>query len=317
MRLLALLLLPSLAAASESVSFFQDGFPGAQFAGVYVAADHGFYRDAGLDVAVHAFSFGQDMAAQVGNVPSPALGSADARWFLEKRAGGADLVALNAVLRESPYGFMGLGNPPAGSGRAFAGRRVGVHRGDEPFLRFFLRRAGLSESAATIVPVDDNVGRLERGEVDLMEGNACAEGVRLRRDRGDASGFISYRALGYDAYDGVLFTTRQQLSDHSDALRAFVDATRQGWTYAVAHPGEAADSVAARLGPEADRERVLRELTATLPFVSPAGRAPLGPMDPAKWSSTEDACVQMGLLARAEPPDRLMAGPQGLISGPP
>jgi len=39
------------APALSPVTFYADWFPGAQFAGIYVAIDRGYYRDAGL--AVH------------------------------------------------------------------------------------------------------------------------------------------------------------------------------------------------------------------------------------------------------------------------
>ena len=111
-RLLALLLLLPAARASESVAYYQDAFPGPRFAGLYIAADHGFYRDAGVDLAVHAFAFGMDMPARIEGSPAAAAGSGTAIRVLRGRAAGADLVVIGTVLSESPEGLLSLGGTP-------------------------------------------------------------------------------------------------------------------------------------------------------------------------------------------------------------
>lgn len=308
-RILALaLLLPSLAGASQGLTYFQDWFPGAQYAGLYVAIDRGFYREAGLDLAVHPFAFGQDAPAMMDADPRlPAVGTMEGYILLQKRAKGGDLRVLNAVLRESPAGYMSMPGRSVASAREFAGKRIGVHRYGDPLYRLFLKRAGVAASAATMVFVDDDIGRLERGEVDLMQGYAIEEGVKLRRSVGPGAGFISFRELGFDAYSQVIFATARQMRDHGPELRAFVDATRRGWAYAASHPDEAVTSVLARMPPGTEVRLEREMLVATLPFVSPSGARPLGPMDAAKWRAMSQACVEMGLIASPEDPALFLA----------
>ena len=300
LRLLALSAVPALAA--EPLTYFQDWFPGAQFAGLYAAVDRGFFRDEGLDLTVHPFAFGQDVPALMDRDPSrAAVGTLEGYILLEKRAKGADLVALNAVLRESPAGYMALPRTAARSARDFAGKRIGVHKYGDPLYRLFLRRASIEPSAATMVFVDDDLGRLLRGDVDFMQGYAIEELVKLRRIE-PAARFLPFSTLGFDAYSQVVFSTRAQADAHARVLRAFIDALRKGWAYALAHPGEAADGVLRRMPAGTDPSLVQDMIRAEAPFVSPGGEAPLAPLSPAKWLGMSRALVEMGLVTRAEDP---------------
>lgn len=303
-----LLLLPACASAAEELTYFQDWFPGPQFAGISVAVDHGFYRGAGLDLSIHPFAFGQNVPVLMdADLRRAAIGTMEGYILLQKRAKGADLRVLNAVLRESPAGYMSLPGRSVASARDFAGRRVGVHKYGDALYHLFIRRAGLSETQATMIFVDDDIGRLERGEVDLMQGYAVEELVKLRRSVGAGAGFVSFRELGFDAYSQVIFATGAQLQAHPRELGAFVGATRRGWVYAIAHPDEAVDSVMARMPQGGDRQLVRQMFLATVPFVAPRGAAPLGPMDSAKWHAMSAACIEMGLIPRAEDPGLFIA----------
>jgi ABC-type nitrate/sulfonate/bicarbonate transport system substrate-binding protein len=311
-RLICLLVLAvSPAGASEPLTYYQDWFPGPQFAGLYVALDRGFYREEGVELAVHPFAFGQNVPALMdADVSRAAIGTLEGYILLQKRARGADLVVLNAVLRESPAGYMMLPGKSAASALDFRGKRIGVHKYGDPLYRLFLRRAGMEPSAATMVFVDDDLGRLERGEVDFMQGYAIEELVKLRRARPGA-GFLSFRELGFDAYSQVIFSTRGQLGSHPGALRAFIEGTRRGWAYALAHPDAAVDAVMPRMAVGTERALVREMFLATGPFVASAGAPPLGPVEASKWSSMSAACVEMGLLPRAEDPAAFVVPDKG------
>lgn len=310
-RFLALLLAAAgVAGAATPLTYYQDWFPGPQYAGLDVALDHGYFRAAGLDVAVHPFAFGQNQPALLDSEPAhAAVGTMEGYILLQKRAQGADLRALAAVLAESPAGYLSLPGHGVASARDFVGKRVGVHHYGDPLYRLFLHRAGVDPGRVTMVFVDDDVGRLVRGEVDLMQGYAIEELVKLRRQVGPAAGFISFRELGFDAYSQVVFMTAAQLRAHGDAGRAFVRGLRAGWTYAAAHPEEAVDAVQRRAAPGSDRGLLRAMLQATLPYVAAPGATALAPMAAAKWGGMSAAAVEMGLLPRAEDPAAFLAAP--------
>lgn len=297
------------AAAGTPFTYYQDWFPGAQYAGLYVALDQGLFRQAGLDVTLHPFAFGQNQVALVDSDPArAAAGTMEGYIVLQKRAKGADLRVFAAVLRESPAGYMTLPGHPLASAPDLVGKRVGVHKYGDPLYRLFLHRAGIDPSQSTMVFVDDDIGRLQRGEVDVMQGYAVEELVKLRRRVGPGAGFISFRQLGFDAYSQVLFTTAAQLRAHGADCHRFVDAVRGGWRLTSERPDLAVDAVMARMPAGTDRSLVREMLLATLPYVTTPVPPILGEMDPAKWRGMSEAGVEMGLLPGAEDPARFLAG---------
>jgi NitT/TauT family transport system substrate-binding protein len=236
-----------------------------------------------------------------------ALGSIEGYIFLEQRAGGADLRALGAMLQESPAGFMSLPAAGIASARDFAGRRIGVHKFADPLFHWFLRRAGLGDGDATLVPSGNDLGPLLRGEVDALQGYASEEFVRLRKQTGGRARFLSFRELGFDSYSEILYTTAPQLDQHGAALRAFLTAAQRGWAHALDHPDDAVAALRTRLGPDFDESLQRAELAALDPFVRTTGGPPLAPMLAEKWRRMQAACVEMGFLSKSEPVENFLS----------
>jgi len=299
---LLLLLLATNSSRSEPVDFFPDWFPGAQFAGIYVALDQGFYRDAGIELTIAEFGFGQKAAELIDARPERgALGAMEGYIFLQTRAQRVDLRALAAMLQESPAGFMSLES--AGITRAvdFRGKRVGVHRFADPLYRWFLTRAGISERETTMVFSHDDVSLVVKGELDALQGYSTEEFLRFRRLAGEAARFLSFKDLGFDSYSELLVTTPAQLARHGDALGRFVHATRRGWVHALENPQAAVSSVASRLKAPVDLVHIRASLDALRPIISPAEATPLQPMSVAKWTRMQSVCREMGFLEQEEP----------------
>jgi len=309
LTLLLACLAPLCAPASERVTFYPDWFPGPQFAGLYVALDTGLFAEAGLTVELSTFAFGRNVPALIDATPAVCgLGAIEGYIFLQQRARGQPLVALAAMFQESPAGFMAVAPTPLATARDFAGRRIGVHKFADPLFRWFVRRAGLDATAATMVFTDDDVGRLTRGEFAVMQGYATEEFIRLRAVVGDRARFLSFRELGFDSYSEIVFTTVPQLARHSGTLRRFQLAVRRGWERAFADPALAVAAIQRHLpttatAPAPDAAHLQASLTALRAFVTPAAAPPLAPMSPDKWRRMQEIAVEMGLISRAEPPE--------------
>ena len=283
--------------------------PAVQFAGVYAALDQGYYRDAGLELAIEPFAFGQKPVAAMDRDPKrAAVGTMEGYIFLQRRAAGLDIRAYSAVLRQSPAGFMSLASAPARSARDFVGKRVGIHTFADPIYRWFLKQESVPEAAAPFVFVKDDVSMLATRKLDVMQGYAVDELVRLRRLVGDQARFVSFAELGFDAYSQVVYATAGQSRDHDGAIRAFIGATRRGWGHALAHPDSAVDSVMRRMPAGSDRSLQAEMLQALRPFLLADSPSPLGGLSPDKWARMERICVDMGLLKAVEPPSAFLAG---------
>ncbi len=291
------------AAAATPLAFYPDWFPGAQFAGIYVALDRGYYRDAGLDVTLVPFAYGQKTAALIDAAPATCgVATSEGYIFLQKRAAGTDLKALGAVLQRSPAGFMSLRATGIASARDFSGKTIGIHKFADPLYRWFLKRADVAESAAPLRFVGDDLAPLLNGELGAMQGFATEEFVKLRRLVGDEARFLAFAELGFDSYAQVICTTAPQVARHRESLRRFIAATRRGWTTALAEPTLAQAALKSRLDPaNYDPAYQADCLTALRDYITPDGQAPLAPIDPAKLARLQATCIEIGFLKSAEP----------------
>jgi ABC-type nitrate/sulfonate/bicarbonate transport system substrate-binding protein len=290
--------------------FYTDWFPSAQFAGIYVAIDKGFYKEAGLDVTVIPFEFGANPIGAMDREPNmAALGTMEGYIFMQRRAKQADIRALSAVLRQSPAGFMSLDSEHIHSATDFVGKKVGIHKYADPLYLWFLRRAGVPQEAAPFQFVENDLSLLTTGKFDVMQGYAIDEFIRFKRLVGDRASFISFHELGFDTYAQIVFTTSANWSAHEAADRAFIKATREGWAYALQHPQESVASVTRRAEDDGDRAFQVAMIEALKDYISPRGEEPLEPLSAAKWERMEHACVEMGFMKTIEDPARVLIDP--------
>lgn len=308
--LAALLTLSSLTAlrAAETpkltpVTYYADWFPGAQFAGIYVAIEKGYYREAGIDLTLVPFAYGQKTTALLDAKPDTCgVATSEGYIFLQKRAAGADLKALGAVLQRAPAGFMSLRASGISSARDFAGKTIGVHKFADPLYRWFLQKAGLKETDAKMLFVGDDLTQLTRGELGAMQGFATEEFVKLRRLVGDDARFLSFAELGFDSYSQLIYTTDSQVTRHRETLSRFLAATRLGWTTALAEPETSLAAMRSHLDPLTYDEAFQRAcLIALRDYVTPNGQRPLTPLDAAKLKRLQETCMDIGLFKTAEP----------------
>jgi ABC-type nitrate/sulfonate/bicarbonate transport system substrate-binding protein len=305
--LLLLLLTAASTLAGEKVVLHAGWYPSPQLAGIFVALDRGFYREAGLDVRIEPFAFGLNSPARIDADPSTcALGTIEGYIFLQKRNAGVNLQALAAMLQESPAGYMSLASSHIKSACDFAGRRVGVHHYAEPIYAWFVQRAGLAPDAARMMVVEDDVTLLTRGELDVMQGYATEEFVRLQALCGNRGEFLTFAQLGFPSYSEILYTTGTQVDGHAATLHAFLAATRQGWAEAFAHPDQTVAILARHLGANADPTHLARALTALQPYVCPDGQPAMAPMTAEKWRALQEAGTGIGLLKRTEPVEKFL-----------
>ncbi|HRE07082.1 MAG TPA: ABC transporter substrate-binding protein [Opitutaceae bacterium] len=308
LRLLLPLMLASVLRA-ESVTVYPDWFPGAQFSGLYAAIDQGFYREQGIEVQLVPFAFGQKTAARIEATPEQcAVAAIEGYIFLQARARGTPWKVLAAMFQESPAGYLSLAATGIRGAADFRGRRIGVHHHADPLYRWFLARAGVKESEATLVFTGDDIDALVRGDLHALQGYSIEEYIRLQSRVGAAARFVSFRTLGFDSYSELLVTSPAQVQRHGATLERFLEATRRGWRHALAHPDSTVQSVARRMDTPPDPAHLRASLAALAPLVSPAGAAPLAPLSRAKWNRMQEAGIAMGFLEKPEPPEDFVHG---------
>jgi len=122
----------------------------AQFAGLYVADQKGYYAQAGLAISFREGGPNIDVLAPVlAGTAQFGLTTADA--LIAARAEGKPLRAIATIYRRSPAAYMALASSGIARPQDFAGKTIQVGRRDLPLLHALTNRVGLSPDQYTTI----------------------------------------------------------------------------------------------------------------------------------------------------------------------
>ena len=285
-----------------------DWYVNPDHAGIYTAIDKGFFRQAGLDVKPQVPS---DPSAPIKEV---AAGRVDLAVSYEPEVllaadKGLDVEAVAAVVDSPLTSLISLPEAGIASAAGLDGKTVGTagipYQTD--YLETILRTAGLSDSAAKEVNVGLNLlPALIGGRVDaILGGFRNIEGVDLRL-RGLEPRVVPVDQLGVPTYDELILVARRStVTDHPEAIRAFIEALAHGTDYARAHPQEAANAVISA-GKGLDPMQTRAEVAATLPLLAPPQGKPYGYLDSDAWRAYAEWMAAHELISQAPPTDQVL-----------
>lgn len=275
----------------EKLTLDLDFYPNPDHAGIYMAQEEGFFKEAGLDLTIDSPS---DPSAPIKDV---AAGRADLAITYEPEVmlaheKGLDVVAVAALVNQPLTSLIWLkgGGKEAIKGVADLKGKTVSYAGipyQEAFMKTILARAHLSLSDIKLV----NVGfgllpSLISGSAQAMLGGySNVEGVDLR-ERGKEPEITTVDKLGVPTYDElVLVARRSTLEEEGQRIRLFIGALRRGTEAAVKDPKAATEAILAA-NPDLEPKLVEAEVEATLPLLDALfpGK-PFGYMDPKEWEA--------------------------------
>jgi putative hydroxymethylpyrimidine transport system substrate-binding protein len=283
----------------EKLTLDLDFYPNPDHAGIYMAQEEGFFKDAGLEVAIDSPS---DPAAPLKEV---AAGRADLAVTYEPEVmlaheKGLDVVAVAALVNRPLTSLMWLKKGEVKSVADLKGKTVsyaGIPY-QEAFLKTILQRANVPLS--TVKPVNVGFGLLPSlisGSADAMLGGySNVEGVDLR-ERGKQPVITPVDQLGVPTYDELVIVARRStLEEEGERIRLFIGALRRGTEAAAKSPKAATEAI---LAANSDLEPKLAEaqVKATLPLLSArAAGKPYGWMNPEEWEAFGEWMNEEGLI---------------------
>jgi NitT/TauT family transport system substrate-binding protein len=283
------------ATAQEKVTVQLKWLPQSQFAGYYVAAAKGFYKEAGLDVTIKPG--GPDIApAQV-----LAANGADLTvdWMpsaLAAREAGVPMVNVAQIFNRS--GMMLTCKKASGVNTKadFKGKTLGVWFGgnEYPFLSW-MGSLGLKTGGATpdvkILKQGFNVDPLLQNQaacVSTMIYNEYWQVIDAGVKPADLVTF-PYEDQGVATLEDGLYAMGPKLKDPAFVARMgkFVKASLKGWEYAVKNQDEAVKIVLAADASGGSTAAVQkRQLENVAKLITSAGTAKMGFLEPAAYQRT-------------------------------
>jgi len=300
---LALAALPAQAGPPRKVTLHLKWSHQFQFAGYYAAQAKGYYREAGLEVAL--------LEAGPGRLPIPAVERGDAEFgvsdteVFQAYLEGRPLVALGVVFQHSPNVILSLRSKGILRPADLAGRKV-MFQGGQGLAetRAMLESEGLRIDAIRQVPHSWNLDDLVSGRVDAIQAYTTNEPHQLQRLGAEVAQLrpVEY---GIDFYGDILFTTKAFAAANPDVTDAFARASFRGWDYAMEHPEEVIDLILALPGPTArrlDRAKLRFEAEQMKGLVMP-GLVDAGHMNPGRFRRIAETLVKIGQVRIATDPE--------------
>lgn len=263
-----------------------------QFAGYYAAKEKGFYRAAGLDVNLREAQAGEDPnEAVLAGRAEFGVGSSE---LVLLRAQGKPVVVLAAIFQHSPLILFARRDRGIGNVQDLVGKRV-MLLPQEAEIFAYLRDESVRPSDLKIVPSTFNPADLIEGRVDAMSGYSTDEPFALQKAGVDFVQFLP-RSSGVDFYGDCLFTTERQIREHPERVRAFREASLQGWNYALEHQEEMVDLILAKYGSSRSREQLLFEARETHRLIQHE-QVGIGRMLPGRWQHIAETYARCGMAA--------------------
>ena len=291
------------AAAADKVTVQLKWLPQAQFAGYYVAAAKGFYKDADLDVTIKPggpdISPAQVLAAKGADVAVDWMPSA-----LAAREAGVPMVNVAQIFSRSGMMLTCKKSSGVTTPKDFKGKTLGVWFGgnEYPFLSW-MGSLGLKTSGAA-----PDVKVLKQGfNVDpLLQNQAACISTMIYNeywqviDAGvKATDLVTfpYEDQGVATLEDGLYAREPDLKDaaYVAKLAKFVKASIKGWEYAIKHQDEAVKIILAADTSGGSTAAVQkRQLENVARLITLADKPTMGKLDVAAYQRTVKVLMSGG-----------------------
>ena len=214
----------------------------AQFAGVYMAAKKGFYRNYGIEVDIQ--TGGPDYPAY----ESIEKGSTDITQLflltaLARDAEKNNLVNLAQISQKSSLMLVAKKSKGINSIKDINNRNLGLWRTDFRELSLiFLQQNNLKMN---IINVDLTINMFLNDIIEVMNVMRYNEYHQILQAgiNPDELFTIPFSDFGLNIIEDGLYTTREFYEQHPKECRNFAEATMDGWLYAINHQDETIDMV--------------------------------------------------------------------------
>jgi NitT/TauT family transport system substrate-binding protein len=277
--------------------------PNIQFAPIYVAAEKGYFLEAGFDVSIE-YGNESDAVALVG-ANEQLFAIASGEQVLLARAQGLPVTYVAAWYQQYPVGIVSLADSEILVPENLAGKSIGVpglYGASYIGLRALLSAADLSEEEVNLQSIGYNqVEYLVTEQVDSAVIYLANEPVLLEWQGYDAD---VIRVADYlQLVANGLVTNETLLNEHPERVQAFVGALLKGIADTLANPDEAYEISKSYVEDltDFDRELQFEILNQSMMLWE---TETLGYSEPAGWVNMQAVLLDMELLTESQDLDK-------------
>lgn len=286
----------------EKVSLQLDWKYQYEFAGFIAAKEKGFYRNAGLDVELREYQNDIDTVSDILNRKAT-YGSYNTSIIVSNNK-PAPIVLLGTYYQRSPLIFVvrkGINNPAD-----LIGKRIMCTKDEfrSSSLGLMLNHFDISPNNATFLNHTFNIRDFIDGKTDVMSvfrSNQLYELDRLH---------IPYTILDPFDYGFMMsavnvFTSRSEALENPERTQRFIDASNQGWQYALDHPNEIIELLLKKYHTGKSRDALMYEYKVTKKMMM-TDFYPIGQANEELTNRAYKQLVQSGRLLPDQPLGKFM-----------
>lgn len=270
----------------------------AQFAGIYVAQEKGYYNQEGIQVNFLEGGQGIDNA-QVVTSGRAQFAVTTPEDVLISRSRGAPLQAIAAIYRRSAVVFLAMADSHITRPQDFPGKTVasggegGAVRDFEFQFLALVKKLGLDISKIKIVPYDSKYTAFIKGDVEVTAAFSTG-GLIFLRQEGLKLNLIWPGDYGIHFYSDTLVTADETIKEKSGLVTRFLRATLKGWQDAIQNYEEAV-AITLKYARAKDPQFQTAMMEGLLPLVH-TGEDQIGWMKPDVWQEMYDILLEEKIL---------------------
>lgn len=276
----------------------------AQFAGLYVAKERGLYEKAGLDVRFVEYD---SLLSQIDMLTS---GKADfavmnPTELFKAVDNGLAVKAIAAIYETSPYSLISLKESGINSPADFVGKTLGNKGGnpEAPILYdALLKEFNVDKTKVTFLSTGFDTSVLEdllTKKVDVID-MFRTDQQYLFDQKGVRYTIMKPELFNFQSYGDVLVTTEKLMISNPDMISRFVQATIDGWDWALDHQDEAAGMTMKYVTNIQYQDLRYQKsiLSQSEKLIRSAKSKPIGGMNYVVWRNMYDYLRRSGILSK-------------------
>lgn len=271
------------------VTFVLDWTPNTNHTGLYVADKLGYYKDAGIKLNIV-------QPPEDGAVSMTASGKAQfgidfqdylAPVFVEGSDSAMPVTAVAALLQHNTSGLISLKEKGINSAKDLEGKTYATWEMpvEQAMIKYLMQKEGADFTKLNMVPetVMDVPAALQQ-KIDAVWVYYAWDGISTTQ-AGLETNMLYFRDIvpEFDFYSPVIVANNKFLEEKPELAKAFLDATKKGYEYAIENPDKAAEILCGAV-PELDPKMV----KASQEWIGAQYKADAdrwGYIDPARWNA--------------------------------
>lgn len=246
---------------TQDVSLVLDYTPNTNHTGIYVAQEMGYYKDAGINLKIlQPSDGGATTAVATGQANFGISYQEDVTYALTREKDPLPIKAIATIIQHNTSGFASPVSKNIKSPKDFEGKTYGGwgSPSESAIIKLAMEKNGADFSKLKMVTLgQDDFFAATKKNIDfawIFEGwdvvNANIIGEKLN--------YIPLRDIdpAFDYYTPIIITSNDLISNDSDLVKRFMEATAKGYEYAIENPEKSAE-ILSKAVPELDKKLVV------------------------------------------------------------